>query len=789
MATFYTHSRTFGIMVLFLLTFFKGMAQQQTLENNQICMDPIAGRGAFINSVNTGLCLGCTAANGANIIDGNLANFSTLTTGVSLLGSGSAVSVKDSLQYYPGGNTVGFVVGTNNTLLTASILNNIQIRTYRNGNLVQTATFNSGSGLLTATAFGGGTGKQILSFTTTAGNDFDEVQLFASNGLLGALSALDVYYAFEGPASCPLDCVNALVGTADATGTTTGTSGVCILGGVSNPGNAIDTDTTNAAQISLGVGVACSRYLQVALANTISNGPGDVYAGFVVQQGSGLLDANVLGNITITTYLNGSGALQTISGASLLTASILGGTRVQLGFKVTQPFNRIRISAGGLLSVGYDLNVYYAFTKTDTDADGMLDCMDKCAGNDLLDTDGDGIPNFCDQNMADLAITKTVNEDSVVAGTDVTFTVTVTRQADSTGFEAPTGVTIKDLLPTGLTYVSHLAPAGTFYNQTTGIWTVGSALSGPATSLALTITASADSGGVLSNIAQVQSMNEGDPDSTPGNGTTGAGGSEDDIASACVSVPIFLCPGSTLSLSAPSGATGYQWFRNSVPISGATDSTYTVTESGSYTFTSSVAGACLSGNCCPVVVIYRVLVADAGTDPTPVCAGTAVPLTGSGAGAGGSYLWSTGETTASISVSPTATTIYILTVTSVDGCVDRDTVVVTVNPKPLIGSVIAVCSNAGTTDNSADDTFTFTLNPDGGSGTTYTVSGITPTGPFNYGAPQNFGPFPASSGNKIITITDANTCTATVTVVAPAGGCSNCSPTPVCIPVTVKKLQ
>jgi uncharacterized repeat protein (TIGR01451 family) len=789
MATFYKNSRFVVMLAGLLLAFTTVFAQQQTLENNQICMDPIAGRGAFINAVNTGLCVGCTAASGANIIDGNLTNFATLTTGISLLGSGSAVSVKDSLQYYPSGNTVGFVVGSGSTLLDVNLLNNIQIRTYRNGTLVETATFNSGAGLLKATAFGGTTGKQILSFTTTG--DFDEVQLFAASGLLGLLSSLDVYYAFEGPASCPLDCVNALVG-ADASGVTTGSTttglGVCLGGGVSNPNNAIDADSTNAAQISLVAGINCARYLQVALANTVSPTPGDVYAGFVVQQGSGLLDVNVLGNITITTYLGSNTTpLQTISGGSLLTASLLGGTRVQLGFKVTQPFDKIRISGGGLLSVAYDLNVYYAFVKTDSDADGMLDCMDKCSGNDLLDTDGDGIPNFCDENMADLNVLKTVNNDSVAAGTDVTFTVTVNRQADATGFEAPTGLKIKDLLPVGLTYVSHTAPTGTFYNPTTGIWNVGSALSGATTSLVLSITASADSSGVLSNIAEVFSVNEGDPDSTPGNGTGGAG--DDDIASACVSVPVFLCPGSSISLSAPSGSTSYQWYRNGTLIAGATDSTYVVTESGSYTFTSSSVGVCVSGNCCPVVVIYRTLVANAGADPAPVCEGTTVVLTGSGAGVGGTYLWSTGATTASISVTPTTTTTYYLTVTSVDGCVDTDTVVVTVNPKPLLGSVIALCNNAGTTDNPTDDTFTFTINPEGGSNTTYTVSGAVTAGPFNYGTPQVFGPFLASTGNKVITITDANTCSTTITVVAPVGGCSNCPPTPVCVPVTVKKLQ
>jgi hypothetical protein len=80
------------------------------------------------------------------------------------------------------------------------------------------------------------------------------------------------------------------------------------------------------------------------------------------------------------------------------------------------------------------------------------------------------------------------------------------------------------------------------------------------------------------------------------------------------------------------------------------------------------------------------------------------------------------------------------------------------------------------------------LNPSGGS-TSYTISGAVVAGPFNYGTPTApFGPFLISNGNKAITLTDANGCTLNVTVNAPAS-CSNCSPIPVCVPVTVKKIQ
>ncbi|MEI7583832.1 hypothetical protein [Runella sp.] len=154
-------------LVILNSNFSKLIAQQQTLENNQICMDSIMGRGLYINAVNTGLCLLCNAASGANIVDGNLTNFATLTTGVSVLGRGSSVSVKDSLQYYPGGNTVGFVIKYNANLLNAVILNQLQIKTYRNGVLKETAIFSSGTGLLSASVLANDSGKQILTFTTT----------------------------------------------------------------------------------------------------------------------------------------------------------------------------------------------------------------------------------------------------------------------------------------------------------------------------------------------------------------------------------------------------------------------------------------------------------------------------------------------------------------------------------------------------------------------------------------------------------------------------------------------
>jgi gliding motility-associated-like protein len=70
--------------------------------------------------------------------------------------------------------------------------------------------------------------------------------------------------------------------------------------------------------------------------------------------------------------------------------------------------------------------------------------------------------------------------------------------------------------------------------------------------------------------------------------------------------------------------------------------------------------------------------ADAGKD-TAICYGEVANLQASG---GVSYVWNNGNNNASITVSPTTTTLYVVTVTDV--CSDIDTVKVTVHPLPVL---------------------------------------------------------------------------------------------------------
>ena len=105
---------------------------------------------------------------------------------------------------------------------------------------------------------------------------------------------------------------------------------------------------------------------------------------------------------------------------------------------------------------------------------------------------------------ADVSIEKEVDRSDPLVGTTVTFTL----RAANSGPSGATGVTIADTLPAGLTFVS-AAPSQGSYDSGTGVWTVGAL--GAGSHATLTLVASADVAGALSNNAAVASQDQVDP--------------------------------------------------------------------------------------------------------------------------------------------------------------------------------------------------------------------------------------------------------------------------------------
>lgn len=108
----------------------------------------------------------------------------------------------------------------------------------------------------------------------------------------------------------------------------------------------------------------------------------------------------------------------------------------------------------------------------------------------------------------DLALAKGVDNPTPVIGDTVTFSITLTNNGTNT----VTGITVTDLLPAGLTYLSHSAPAGTTYNSASGVWNVGTLAFPGNTTLTLRTTVDAGTGGtVITNSASISAAGSFDP--------------------------------------------------------------------------------------------------------------------------------------------------------------------------------------------------------------------------------------------------------------------------------------
>lgn len=167
-------------------------------------------------------------------------------------------------------------------------------------------------------------------------------------------------------------------------------------------------------------------------------------------------------------------------------------------------------------------------------------------------------------SYADLSLAKTVNTANPTAGATITYTLQLTNASGAP--TTATGVTVTDLLPAGVSYVSH-SGFGT-YNPSTGLWTVGSVAPGQTRSLSIQATVTAMASATVVNIAEVAASGVQDLDSTPGNGNS----FEDDYAAVSFTVQGTRSPGIPPTLSCPAGSSLFDWDLNPWPANSLANS-------------------------------------------------------------------------------------------------------------------------------------------------------------------------------------------------------------------------
>lgn len=193
-----------------------------------------------------------------------------------------------------------------------------------------------------------------------------------------------------------------------------------------------------------------------------------------------------------------------------------------------------------------------------------------------------------------------------------------------------------------------------------------------------------------------------------------------------------ICPGNTTNLTAAvAGGTGsysYAWSNGSIlsaqtvsPLS-TTNYTITVTDSMGCTAIDSI-----------LITLFVPAVINLGND-TAICQGDIITLN---AGSGfSSYLWQNGTTLQTLNAS--VTDQYFVTAVDPNGCIVKDTMILTINPLPIIGlsDTLRICPGLSTIL-SANPGYTSYLWNSGASTSSITVN---------------------TAGNNVVVVQDANGC-------------------------------
>lgn len=157
------------------------------------------------------------------------------------------------------------------------------------------------------------------------------------------------------------------------------------------------------------------------------------------------------------------------------------------------------------------------------------------------------------------------------------------------------------------------------------------------------------------------------------------------IALAIAASATNLCPGDTATLTS-NMPTGNTW------STGATTQSITVVNGGSYSLTNTN-GICTSTASVVITSSVDPNIQIAGN--LTFCDGSSTTLTASGTGSGLSYAWSTGATTADITVTTPGN--YTVTVTNSNNCTFSETVFVNKNPLVSVQNAsINICSTSAT---------------------------------------------------------------------------------------------
>ena len=323
--------------------------------------------------------------NPEHIIDGDPYTHATLVSALGVVEDVGIVAIDLDKQIEVPSNKklrVGFTIRNSYDFLKIGVLKFFQVRLLLNGEEVDRGMVNNSEvgdvGLI------GSRGNKIRMSIRTQ-KTFDRIELWKVGALEANLTAFHLYNAFwedDNKDACPIGdiseaCTEMLTHAQGAEinydVTTPGSGLATVVGIFLNMGNLLDNDPNNFSVCNatevLGTEVIAIKFPPLKKGSTI---------GFVIAKPEGVTDVNVFSGTKLEVWSHGAKVDKEYTG-TLLDIGLLGHEqRIYVETRVTavEEFDEVRIAFPTIAGVANTRQIYGAFTRRDTDKNGIPDCAE-----------------------------------------------------------------------------------------------------------------------------------------------------------------------------------------------------------------------------------------------------------------------------------------------------------------------------------------------------------------------------------------------------------------------------
>lgn len=331
--------------------------------------------------------------NASNVLNSSLNDYASVKAGVSLAENTGIIGIKSVDKSALNKNIdkthemqAGFVVTFNSTVLDLKALNLYNIQLYKDGKKVAGGVATHWGAISAGLIGSEDTQKMRMSIDVPAGTDFDEIVLFNSGVIDANLAKPNIYYAYVCDDEMDNASNNALYGTElvsmDGTDASinwdsdkTNIFSVLNIGnGLNGISNLIDNSIETGLTFPLGVS-ANDAYVTVNVGKVVDKGQKIIMVSEDKELGLGV---KLIKAIKLTTCLNGVDQ-EELTDWKVLGADVIGtGGKQYATLKPTKPFNQVRLTVVGGVSLADNIKVYGLALGSDINEDGTsTDCPEE----------------------------------------------------------------------------------------------------------------------------------------------------------------------------------------------------------------------------------------------------------------------------------------------------------------------------------------------------------------------------------------------------------------------------